>query len=323
MNLRKNTASMNDDSLNCSSAPECIPVEILSRYFDGEDVLSAKDRSHLKHCRICTGILDDFVRLDQTLKNVAMQQMDHDFDARMLNSVKRKIAAEEIRASRSSHFAWGLRIAALLALGTGFAFLMHREITDSSNHAMSGAGRNGVGSVTTLAPGEYRNPVMSAAPMHSRDTLEKTSFGTIDLDQIVPANIQFRAEHPEATPLPRERFAGQPILPRKTELPAQIHADVTHTWVTPASLQSIRSFLENLRKTPGLHFVTGDVVCKDKIASVTLTLNRREAVLLTRALQQAGLKLLSSRQPQPEQTIFIGTGNEPVNYTALFVSDRK
>lgn len=55
-------------------------------------------------------------------------------------------------------------------------------------------------------------------------------------------------------------------------------------------------------------------------------INSYQTVLLARALKDAGYSLVSPVQPQPEQTHFIGTGREEIEYSLIFspkAADRK
>ena len=118
------------------------------------------------------------------------------------------------------------------------------------------------------------------------------------------------------------RFLEPSSSPVKAEHVALIPDQVKHVWLfDPAwkNEQTEKTFRSALERA-GIPLDQVRITPASKRGfRVNLQLTRRQTVLLTRLLNASKLQLVSPVQPQPEQRLFAGTGEETVEYEAVLL----
>ena len=110
-------------------------------------------------------------------------------------------------------------------------------------------------------------------------------------------------------------------LPQVERL-ARIEPKVRQVWIygkdgSPAGIERTLRTLCGKFGIP-LSRVRMNVAPGSSELNAVLQVTSYQAAMLARALKDAGYQLVSPAQPQPEQTRFIGTGREMVEYSLVF-----
>ena len=117
------------------------------------------------------------------------------------------------------------------------------------------------------------------------------------------------------------RFTIPSAAAVKAEHAAEIPEAVKHVWLfnSAGKTETFEKPLRNALETAGIPLDQVRIaVTPERGLRVNLQLTRRQCVMLTRQLAQQ-FQLVSPTQPQPEQHLFAGTGEELVEYEAVLL----
>lgn len=120
---------------------------------------------------------------------------------------------------------------------------------------------------------------------------------------------------PVATGTPPPRFGAAEGMVK----PVAIPTTVRQIWISDQPTASGAKFALAAAACGIAQVVGTEVADGSGNHQVTITATRRQLVELVRKWAKDGQLLLSPIPPQPEQFLFSGTGEEPVQYCAVFV----
>ena len=274
---------------------KCPDTECVSAYFDGELSAESAEFAHIKECQECQKCLKSYQVLADKLKEEFAVATPGNLSDRIIAGVKKR---SHINSGKNIiNFSMLLRVAALFVISAFALFLMLPGNTPENNRPTE----------TTPTP-EFLNidiPQRSMTTMKfpSRDRIAADN-GSIDLKDFFPASTSARR---------KINFVDDDA----TEKPAFIPKNVKQVWVVKDLDSGIRQFAKfaennNIKKTTKKN--KGNI-------EVNLKLTKLQLVELVRQCHNAGFKLLSPSQPQPEQTTFAGNKDDIVNYQALFTDN--
>ena len=118
------------------------------------------------------------------------------------------------------------------------------------------------------------------------------------------------------------RFTEPAAASVKAEHAAEIPETVKHVWLfnSAGKTDTIEKPFRNALETAGIPLDQVRIsVTPERGLRVNLQLTRRQCVMLTRQLAAQQFQLVSPTQPQPEQHLFAGTGEELVEYEAVLL----
>ncbi|MBN1865637.1 MAG: hypothetical protein JW808_12135, partial [Victivallales bacterium] len=126
--------------------------------------------------------------------------------------------------------------------------------------------------------------------------------------------IQTRSLSPAST-----APAGMPkfVDDSSDEKPAAINDEVRHIWIAPELKNApfiIRAAIDKKNIIRLQENDLGDIEAE-------LHISKKQLVTLVRKCHSAGFSLLSPTQPQPEQSLFSGNGDDKVKYLAVFTKN--
>lgn len=267
---------------------KCPDVEFVSAYFDGELGPGSPEFRHIKECPVCRKKLESYQQIADTLKAELSAEVPNRLPERIITRIRKNNSLEQKSYWR---FPFILKIAAMLILtATVLLLLLPGE-------------ENNIRDISPIPeflnlpedPGSHLTTL--DLPGHKRIA---DNTGAIDLDHFSPASTNNNNEINFVTDDTGEK-------------PAIISPEVKQVWVVKNLESGTKEFVKFAKKDD-LRFTkdsNGDFSAKIKISKIQL-------VELVRKCQQAGFKLLSPTQPQPEQNIFNGNKDDIVDYQAIF-----
>ena len=284
-------------------SPDCLPAENLSAELDGEYHFSPEEQRHLEHCPRCRDLYESFRVLDDAVTRSLMVKCPADAAYRIRKNVNRRLdrlaPMNTHRPIRFTAFAARVAAAVILAAMAGYLIFIDNPYSDELRDAADPA------------------PISTAA-------VKRTEPQKPELQApLFPNGVDIRnlrlAAAGEGTAF---RFTEPAAVPVKAEHAALIPDAVKHIWLfDPAwkNGQTEKTFRSALERA-GIPLDQVRITPASKRGfRVNLQLTRRQTVLLTRLLNAAKLQLVSPVQPQPEQRLFAGTGEETVEYEAVLL----
>ena len=300
-----NSKEKNGPDQNTVRPQNCISAENLSAELDGEYHFSADEKAHLEHCDRCRSLYESYRVIDDAVTNALMVNCPAPAAYRIRKKVNKRLdqlapmgSHEPIRFS-----ALAARVAAVAAIAVMAGYLIFIDNPYSSELA--------------------DDPVRPVTPVKTQAKPDKTS----DLAAGYPGSVDIRnLRLAAAGDIGPVRFMNPAETEVKARHVALIPDSVKHVWLydpafKPEQIENLfRSALENAGIPP--KNVKIELADRNAIRAA-VTLSRRQSVILTRLLAGQKLRLTSSAQPQPEQQLFAGTGDENVEYEAVFLPQGK
>ena len=289
-----------------NATQKCLTPEVLSSELDGEYHFRPDEQEHLKHCRRCHDLYESYRILDDAVTRVLEVKCPRAASARILKNVNRRLDSLA-PMNTHSHIRFSALVAriaavAVIAAMAGYLIFIDNpysgEIEQDTSPLPSAPAKVHPKSAATDSP----VPLFPGS-VDIRD-LQLTAFG-------------------KGNPV---RFMGAAFPQIKAEHVALIPDNVKHVWLFNSAWKSeqmgkiFRSALEKAQiplKDVRIHPMQNGAF------RVTFLLTRYQTVILTRSLAEQHLQLASPLQPQPEQNLFAGTGQETVEYEAVFIPREK
>ena len=300
-----NSKEKNSPDPNTIRSQNCISAENLSAELDGEYHFSPDEKVHLAHCDRCRSLYESYRVIDDAVSRSLMVNCPVPAAYRIRKNVNRKL---DQLAPMKSHepirfFALAARVAAAVAIAVIAGYLIFIDNPYSSELA--------------------EDPVRPVTPVRTQAGPEKTSgFAAVYPGSVDIRNLRLAAVG-DSSPV---RFMDQAEPEVKASHVALIPDSVKHVWLYPSALKTgeIETLFRSALKTIGIPLKDVKIELTDSGSIRALVnLSRRQSVMLARLLAGAELQLISSGQPQPEQQLFAGTGDENVEYEAVFLPQGK
>lgn len=291
--------NMPEEDRAAGTACDCIAPENLSAWIDGEYELTPAERGHLEHCEHCSALRQSYLAMSDALRKALDVECPDDLGVRLVLGVREKLEKEKEESSAPDghhYWAWTARIAAMLVL---LGLIGHFAFKDGG---IAGKRKPAPPEVVTVAPHPGEAQLQPASGVFLR--------GGVDI-----GNTRFTA-----TDDPPVTFSDASLA--QVEKLARIEPKVRQVWIydkgsSPADIE------RTLRTQCGklgipLSGVRMNVAPGSSELNAVFQVTSYQAAMLSRALKDAGYLLVSPAQPQPEQTRFIGTGREAVEYSLVF-----
>lgn len=278
------------------SDSKCPSQETVSSYYDGELDADSLDARHIKNCPACSEHLKYFAKLATDLKK-EMSFFTPDGYTESLREVLKKRVKQEVTSPPLS-FPFLLKISAMFA---GAALIIITLLTDDGKCPAIPSFSRSADPIVFL--GDAKNvgsKEMTSLPVPSSDA---NGFADSTIDMSNFHHVATGANTGVTT-----RF--KPTTSTKVDKPKVIMANVRQTW----SVSDLGK-AEKVFRRANATFVKN----KDGNLRMNVVLTKKELANLVRASFNAGFKLLSPAQPQPEQKVFEGDSDTKVSYTAILV----
>jgi len=299
-----NSKEKNSPDQNTVRMQNCISAENLSAELDGEYHFSPDEQAHLAHCDRCRSLYESYRVIDDAVSRSLMVNCPAPAAYRIRKKVNRKL--DQLAPMRSHEpirfFALAARVAAVAAVAVMAGYLIFIDNPYSSELA--------------------DDPVRPVTPVRTKAGPEKI----YDSAAGYPGSVDIRnlrlAAAGDSGPV---RFMNaEPEV--KASHVALIPDSVKHVWLYPSACKTgeIETLFRSALKTIGIPLQNVKIDLTDpRSIRASVNLSRRQSVMLTRLLAGQKLQLTSSVQPQPEQQLFAGTGDEHVEYEAVFLPQGK
>ena len=286
-----------EENRSAETVRACIAPENLSAWIDGEYELTPEEREHLEHCERCSSLRKSYQSVTDALKKALDVECPENLSERLVLGVREKLKAESPAFAAGAHhyWAWTARIAAMLVLLGLIGYFAFKD--------------GGIAGRRIAA----RPEVVTVAPRSGETQLRPVSGvalrGGVDI-----ANTRFTAAGDSVT------FSDASLA--QVEKLARIEPKVRQVWIygkdgSPAGIERTLRTLCGKFGIP-LSRVRMNVAPGSSELNAVLQVTSYQAAMLARALKESGYLLVSPAQPQPEQTRFIGTGRESVEYSLVF-----
>ena len=281
--------------------PECLTIENLSAELDGEYHFSPEEQQHLAHCGRCRNLYESFRVVDDALTRSLAVNCPRDAAYRIRKNVNRRLdrlaPMKEHRPIRFSAFAARVAAAVVLAAMAGYLIFIDNPYFESQP--------------------EPADPVPASA------SVQKVHPAEPETAPLLPGGVDIRNLRLAAAGEPAAfRFTEPDAASVKAENAAEIPAAVKHVWLFNPARKSgqIEKILRSALEKAGIPLDQVRIgMTTEHGLRVNLQLTRRQSVILTRLLAAEQFQLVSPVQPQPEQQLFAGTGEETVEFEAVLL----
>ncbi|WP_176012307.1 hypothetical protein [Victivallis sp. Marseille-Q1083] len=286
---------------------ECPNFTLLSAWCDGEREVDAATAEHLRNCSRCAAGLEAISTLDQLLKQRVGEGMRTFSAEEIKNGFYRKLAAAAPRRRNWLYLRQAVPLAAAFLLGMAAFQLLFTE------RGTSGEGRN----PETQAMLDKAAAIVPNFPYYTTDNLpglERMEDGSYNAMPLI--NLMNVATDPGKPAF--SSFEETLRNDQQARMPVAIDARVRHVWVVNNQAKDFE-FLRRQLNREEIPESQVSLTMDDKEIHLDGKMTKRQLVELVRACAAAGLQLVSSSQPQPEQQFFSGNENDKVDYNASFI----
>lgn len=287
---------------------DCISASNLSAELDGEYHFSPDEKAHLEHCPRCRNLYDSYRILDDAVSRALMTNCPPAAVYRIRKKVNRRL---DQMAPMHSHgpirfSALAARVAAVAAIVVMAGYLIFIDNPFSNELAVDPTASDPARTADTAK----NEPEKSPAPADGYP-------GGVDI-----RNLRLAAAG-DSSPV---RFMNQTEPEVRARHVALIPDSVKHVWLYNPAFKpgQIGNLFRSALGNTGIPLKNVKIELTDRNAiRAAVNLSRRQSVILTRLLAGQKLQLTSPVQPQPEQQLFAGTGDENVEYEAVFLPQGK
>ncbi|MBQ9336545.1 MAG: zf-HC2 domain-containing protein [Lentisphaeria bacterium] len=280
----------------------CIRPENLSAELDGEYEFSPEERAHLEQCPRCRGLYASYRLIDDAVSKVMTVDCSAVAARRIRKNVDRELDRTEPERKHGpiSFYSIAAKVAAAAVIAVTAFYLVFMDTSDPDDSDEPAAELPTRELAVRTPEKDGAKPVSGSLP------------AGVDVSHIrlsaVGGDPGFRFTDPAA-----ENRAGQiGVIPEA----------VKHVWLTDPGWETARTervFRSCLRQA-GIPLDPVRVkLSPDGSLRAVMKISRYAAADLTCRLAAEGLQLVSKVQPQPEQSLFAGSGREPVEYEAVFL----
>lgn len=285
---------------NQNVTPDCPDIELLSAWFDGEEILTDMQKEHIKHCSACAKRLADYKGICTGMKKgFTCQDLNAEVTERILSQTHCMIRQQintvclEAQAKMRRRIIWGIRIALLLVAIVGFIILMVREKKTSRP-----------------VPAKQNTSVTIKGPAFSAFRVPKQlrSYRTSDVFSSSASPVELNLDGSMFCVFDGENHfvlhAPVCILPRTLQ----------YWHCTSFNAKQLEGHLEHLKKELGIEKL--DILTSDKSGTYPLEMmfqgNVRQLAVLIKQMRVWGMNQLSFSAPRHDQYFFFGDGENNV-----------
>lgn len=286
------------------TSSSCIDTESLSAFLDGEYTFTAEEKAHLEKCPFCQKELALFKKFDDSLQKALRVDCPDELVGLMVEKVRIKTKEESRKEGKKFlRFSPGrtiLHAAASLLLFSLIAYLL----MDNPN----------------LAYDTFREETISEKDaLYTNSSPEEKSM----VSSLPAANIDIRNLVAVSSGNPSFRFLSSRQVSDETK-PVVIPDKVKQLWLyDKAKYKDPSSALEKLLAEKANKNSIKKLISKENNSiDFSITATRKSAVILVRHLAAKGLRLVTPVQPQPEQHLFYGNGNEKTLLLFSFLPEK-
>ena len=282
--------------------PKCLSVENLSAELDGEYVFSPEEQAHLQSCSRCRSLYESYRAISGAVSRSLMVNCPKSASIRIREGVGREL---DRMASGHTHepirFAsLAVRIAAVIVIAAVAGYLIFMDSPYPVETAETDMRPVPAVSTDEVRPDPADQSIRGNPPGVDIRNLQLTAAGdSLPVQFLEPSSAQVKAENV-----------------------ALIPKSVKHVWVSDPAWKSeqLEKLLRSGMSEAGVPLKNVRLALSEKDGlRAKMLLTRRQAAVLTRFLAAHKLMLVSPDQPQPEQKLFAGTGNETVEYEAVMI----
>jgi hypothetical protein len=286
---------------NAAAADPCPDREFVSCFYDGELASETGEARHIGGCPRCGQTLKAYAEIGCGLQREMSAAVPPDLAARVSWHVRRRIDEEEVPPRRSSFVWWGrAAAAAAMVILAGLAF---RGLFEERRRLEVAARPDAATKSQSVVPEQIAS---IDEPVRPRAATPLTAPGDIAAADFAPASLG---------PVPPIRF----VTGGGESSPAAIAPAVRHVWLSDNPTACCAKFAA-MATAAGVSPEQIVPSADDAVPrQVVVNASRRQVVGMVHAWAASGHRLLSPAQPQPEQAVFSGSGDEPVQYAAVFV----
>jgi len=281
----------------------CVSKERLSAHFDGELKLEKNELQHLKHCGRCSSILNEFAYLEKILKKNLDSVSMSNLNEKIMSRIKTENHSQSI-LFKNFHII--SKVASFILVAGFIAAFIFNYAKIPARHIEKSQNQHKATSNKLTPQSEIENEIVFLGDSPEKNVAVKNQNikhnGNIDYLNFSRVSTGVDQKTLPALSLPKQ---SQRINPR-----------VEHIWIADKpekALDFIKKSLHGSRKF--------NIKLKNGLYHITFKINKLKLVELVKKLHNAGYKLISPDQPQPEQILFPGHSNDNVLYHAAFTAN--
>ena len=292
-----------------SSAELCPSIERLNAFYDGDSSLSeieyGKISKHVQNCVICQEIIASYDALDSELtfllkisdeKLIKSQANIKEVLFKELDLAPRQQKSIKFMPFKTILY----RVAAVLAFAVmGYMiFDMKQELNSHDN---------------VVANNSY-----DAIQTTNIPTYETSNNEIAENTTLIPNGVNLD-DYQQSSYNSSTQFIVDQEKSNNVEETVTIADNVKHFWTLDGNLDALNTAFA--QACDATHITeTLDINGDENGFEVTINTSKSKLITLVRYLKLRGLKLLSAQAPQPENTVFYGTGDDSVIYKANFMT---
>ncbi len=292
-----------------SSIEFCPSIEKLSAFYDSDSFLSEIEyrsiSKHIQNCVICQEIIASYDELGSDLTFLLKigdeKLLESQSNVKNTLCKELNLAPKQRTLIKFIQFKTILyRVAAVLAFAVmGYLiFDMKKEINSHEKVATN----NGYGAMQVTDIPTYETP---------NNEVDKEIT-------LIPNGVNLD-DYQQSSYNSSTQFIVDQEKNNNIEETVIIANKVKHFWTLDGNLDALNTAFA--QACDATHITeTLDISSDENGFEVTINTSKSKLIALVRYLKISGLKLLSQQAPQPENTVFYGTGDDSVTYKAKFMA---
>jgi hypothetical protein len=277
----------------------CPPEEVVSAYFDGELTKDLPEYEHISNCEKCQQRLKEYEEISRLLTQEIVEKVPDDLVSRIQAGVRRELAKNEsVKPSKNIAFpGFYLKIAAAVVICGILSFVIIENNRNESQTTNNQPIPTVIKEPNSFNPGNAIN-----------------ATGAIPLEDFARVNFGANSDPVELPPGFNNKKNAQP--------PTTISDNVHQVWVSKNIPDTVK-IIRKVSKRLGIDLNQEQLAQTENSLKLRMLLTQKQLVLFVRLCKESGLDLMSRTAPQPEQKLFTGEENDPVQYFADFVLQQK
>jgi hypothetical protein len=278
----------------------CISKERLSAHFDGELKLEKHEQEHLKHCSKCSSVLKEFAYLAELLKKSMQIEVSPGLNDKIIR--KAKYGEDFERSIPFNLSGFFLKAASIVIFAALAGILFYNNIKPEQSQATSA-------DITALDQRKsVKFPAVNQQTVFLADLPQKnTTVNNLNLN--TNGNIDYSNFARVSTGLDHKTVPLSTVSKRSIA----INPLVEHLWVADNPENAVEFIKKSIKPNSKIKLEHNGNSFK-----IAFKINKAQAVKIVKKLHDAGYKLISPAQPQPEQKVFPGSSNDNIIYRATF-----
>ena len=300
--MKGNQTSCPQEAVNRKTVlpQKCLPAENLSAELDGEYVFTPEEQAHLQNCPRCRSLYESYRVIDDAVTRSLMVNCPKSACVRIREGVERELDRVAPRHEPIRFAPLAAKIAAVIAIAALAGYLIFVDTPYPVEPAETPIRPVPAVSTEEVRPGPAAQAVSEIPAGVDIRNLQLTAAGdSLPVQFLEPSSAKVKAE-------------DVALIPDR----------VKHVWLADPAWKTgqLEKLLRSGLSEAGIPLKNVQINLSDKDGlRAKMLLTRRQAAVLTSCLAAHKLKLVSPDQPQPEQKLFAGTGNETLEYEAVMI----